>query len=220
MNILRVTLYLMLGLCAATALARSHGHHHHAGKSGHFDYYVMSLSWAPSFCQTHPGERIECGSKGFGFVLHGLWPQNRNGSWQQHCSTRSEPDHATIERTLAFMPSPYLIRHEWETHGSCTGLDPANYFKQADRAFASIHVPRELQTPGSPPSLSANDIVHAFMQANPGLHDNMISVACRDGNALSEVRICLDKRSLEPQACGGRVRNTCRYGMLRIPAAR
>jgi hypothetical protein len=37
---------------------------------------------------------------------------------------------------------------------------------------------------------------------------------------LAEVRVCLNKESLAPQACGGRVRNSCRYGTLRIPASR
>ena len=60
----------------------------------------------------------------------------------------------------------------------------------------------------------------AFIQANPGLGENMLSVDCQDGGELTEVRVCLNKQDLSPQACGGRVRNTCRYGELRIPAIR
>jgi ribonuclease I len=47
----------------------------------------------------------------------------------------------------------------------------------------------------------------------------MLSVVCHDGGQLEEVRVCLDKNTLAPQACSGRVRNTCRAGTLRIPAA-
>jgi len=200
-------------LAAASALARS-------SAPGRFDYYLMSLSWSPSYCLTHPDESEQCGSKGFGFVLHGLWPQNRNGSWPQHCPTHTAPDRATIERTLAFMPSRHLIEHEWQTHGACSGLDPAGYFDSADRAFAGVAIPPALKAPRTPPALTADGLVHAFALANPGLDRTMMSVVCHDGGELAEVRICLNRDTLAPQACGGRVRNSCRQGPLKIPAVR
>jgi ribonuclease T2 len=211
---------LMAGLTLLASGADLLHARNHDGGAGRFDYYLMSLSWSPSYCLTHPGETQQCGSRGFGFVLHGLWPQNRNGSWPQHCGTHEAPDSATIERTLAFMPSRSLIEHEWQTHGSCTGLDPSAYFALADRAFASVTIPGDLKTPRSPPALSAAEIVQAFTRANPGLRDSMLSVVCHDGNELAEVRVCLAKDAGSPQACGGRVRNSCRYGKLRIPAVR
>ena len=118
------------------------------------------------------------------------------------------------------MPSRHLIEHEWQTHGSCSGLDPSAYFQQADRAFASIKIPDALHAPRSAPTLSASELIQAFMQANPGLGKNMISIACHDGNDLTEVHICLNKDTLSPQACGGRIRNTCRIGALRIRGSR
>jgi ribonuclease T2 len=215
-------LAMTFGLCATVlpggAAARSHGDPSHS--AGRFDYYLMSLSWSPSYCLTHPGETDQCGSKGFGFVLHGLWPQYRNGTWPQHCGTHVAPDMATIERTLAFMPSRYLIEHEWQTHGTCTGMDPKAYFGVADRVFASLKIPDALKAPRSPPALSAGEVVQAFARANPGLDGSMLSVVCHDGGQLAEVRVCLGKESLAPQACGGRVRNSCRYGKLTIPAIR
>ena len=206
--------------CASTAApAREHSKRTET-QAGWFDYYLVSLSWSPSYCLTHPDDREQCGSRGYGFVLHGLWPQYRNGGWPQHCSSSAVPADATIERTLAFMPSRRLIEHEWTTHGSCTGLDPAAYFELADRAFASIKVPPALRTPERPPALSADQIVSAFAAANPGLDDGMISIQCHDGYELTEVRICVNRETLAPQRCGGRVRNSCRYGTLKIPAVR
>ena len=215
-----VALGLMLAFAAATgADARSKGKHGNSGEGrpGRFDYYVVSLSWSPSYCAVHPDEAQQCG-KGYGFVLHGLWPQYRNGGWPQNCSTSREPDEATVTQMLPIMPSRHLIEHEWQTHGSCSGLDPAAYFAQADRAFASVAIPPQLKAPRQAPSLSADEIERAFAAANPGLDDSMLSVVCREGAQLSEVRVCLDKDTLAPRACGGRVRNTCRYGKLRIPA--
>jgi len=213
----------LLALCAAlpsTPPAVARGHGGSGGEPGRFDYYLMALSWVPSYCLTHPDDSSECGSKGFGFVLHGLWPQNRSGDWIQHCESHAAPDPATIERTLAFMPSRSLIAHEWQTHGTCSGLDPKSYFELADRAFASVKVPPALTTPKSPPALSAVAIVRAFVEVNPRLDERMLSVVCHDGAELVEVRICLDKETLAPQACSGRVRNSCRSGALNIAAAR
>ncbi|MEM6355323.1 MAG: ribonuclease T, partial [Pseudomonadota bacterium] len=45
---------------------------------GRFDYYVMALSWQPSWCAETGDERgansCDAGT-GTGFILHGLWPQ-------------------------------------------------------------------------------------------------------------------------------------------------
>jgi ribonuclease T2 len=213
------TFLIALAFAAIANGADARGHHERS-EAGRFDYYLMSLSWSPSYCETHPGDAEQCARKGFGFVLHGLWPQNRNGSWPQQCPDDLKPDAATVERTLAFMPSRRLIEHEWQTHGSCSGLDPSEYFGLADRAFGHMTIPNALKTPASVPSMSADDIVDAFAAANHGLDERMMTVQCHDGNELAEVRICLDRDSLAPRACGGRVRNTCRKGALRIPAVR
>ena len=46
---------------------------------GSFDYYLLTLSWAPEFCATHSSNASssECDpTHHFGFVVHGLWPEN------------------------------------------------------------------------------------------------------------------------------------------------
>jgi len=217
---------VMVLAAAGAVAAKGSGKSHHSGHSApaasgtkdEYDYYVMALSWSPTFCQTRADEDEQCGRKGFGFILHGLWPQYENGGGPELCTTEDEPDRKTVANTLAFMPSRRLIEHEWQTHGSCSGLDPTAYFAQADRAFASVQVPPQLKAPRQSPSLSADELERAFIAANPGMNDSMLGIVCREGSQLSEVRVCLDRDTLAPQACGGRVRNTCRYGKLRIPA--
>jgi ribonuclease T2 len=211
---------ILFPLAAGLALARGHGHRAGNATPGQFDSYLMSLSWSPSYCEAHPKDNQQCRRKGYGFVLHGLWPQNRGGYGPQHCATTAEPNDAVVQHALAFMPSRHLIEHEWQTHGACSGLDPDGYFDLADRAFASVKIPQALTTPRAPPSLSAKEIVSAFVAANPDLGENMLRVVCHNGGELDEVRVCLGKDSLKPQACGGRMRNTCRIGALKIPAAR
>lgn len=213
---------LFAGLAvAATALPAQARQHEHAGShGGRFDYYLLSLSWAPSYCLTHADNSEECGGHGFGFVLHGLWPQNRDGTWPHDCASDRTPSARTVERALAFMPSRALIGHEWRMHGACTGLDPERYFELADHAFAAVTIPPALRAPQIAPQLSAAGLKDAFLRANPALGPGSLSVVCHDGAELVEVHVCLDRQTLAPQPCGGRMRDRCRSGTLRIPAAR
>ncbi|MEO8670906.1 MAG: ribonuclease T2 [Tahibacter sp.] len=189
-----------------------------SGAATGFDYYLMALSWSPGFCATHPREAEQCGSKEYGFVLHGIWPQYERGYGPQHCAAENGPDAATVARMLPIMPSRHLIQHEWETHGSCSGLGASAYFDVAARAFTSVRIPAALQTPHSPPRLTAGQVLTGFAQANPGMPMNALSVHC-SGNELAEVRVCLGP-DLSPRRCGAKVDSNCPASVLRIPATR
>jgi ribonuclease T2 len=187
---------------------------------GAYDYYVMALSWSPTFCRTHPEEDEQCAHKGYGFVMHGLWPQYQNGGGPDRCANDNRPDRHTIAETLAFMPSKRLINHEWYKHGACTGLDPDVYFKTADRAFATIHVPDELKAPKDDLQMRADDLRGALKRANPGLADDMMSLHCSQGD-LVEVRVCVDKNNLGLRSCGKRMRSGCPASApFNVPATR
>lgn len=211
-------------LHAKNSSKSSHSHHSHTGpaakgKTGEYDYYVMALSWSPTFCETHPDEEEQCSHKGYGFVLHGLWPQYESGGGPERCATNKEPDRKTIANTLAFMPSRELIDHEWRTHGACTGLDPTAYFALADRAFAAVHVPPEFTAPKEPLHVTSEQIVDLFRRANAGLADDMLSLHCSRAE-LAEVRVCLDK-DLAPRSCGKRMQSRCAAtAEFALPASR
>lgn len=203
----------------ATAHARGHKSSSHHDAPGTYDYYVMALSWSPTYCETHPDEDDQCTHKGYGFVLHGLWPQYEHGGGPEQCASDDRPDRATIARTLAFMPSRRLINHEWRAHGACTGLGAKGYFDLADRAFAVVHVPPKLAAPRASLSMSTPQLLDAFTRANPGLDRDMMSLHCSRGQ-LVEVRVCLDK-NLSPRRCGRRMRSYCpASASFEIPAAR
>lgn len=216
----------LVALCVTdSALARRPSHakqdatQQSAPKAGRYDYYVMAMSWSPTYCQTHPDETDQCGHQGYGFILHGLWPQYETGRGPERCATDAMPDRRTVAQAMAFMPSRRLINHEWRAHGSCTGLDPAAYFKLADRAFAVIQIPPQLKAPRKDVQTNATDLRNALKRANPGLADNMLSLHCSKGD-LVEVRVCLDKDSLNPRSCGRRMRTGCPVSApFTIPAA-
>ncbi|HEU4665899.1 MAG TPA: ribonuclease T2 [Dokdonella sp.] len=214
---------LLAGSCNVASARHSHAPRTPQAQAtdlaGRYDYYVMALSWSPTFCRMHPDEEEQCGRKGYGFVLHGLWPQYEGGGGPQRCRTEATPDRRTVEATLAFMPSRRLIRHEWQAHGSCSGLEPSAYFRLADRAFAAVQVPSELKAPSRDASMRATDLRRALERANPGLSDGMLSLHCSQGE-LVEVRVCLDK-DLAPRRCGKRMRTGCPVAApFTIPASR
>ena len=184
-----------------------------------FDYFLIALSWSPMYCEANPHDREQCGRRGYGFVLHGLWPQYERGGGPQQCATRDTPDRKTIADAMAFMPSRRLIEHEWRAHGSCTGLGAKAYFDLADRAYAALRVPPELVAGTHASRMTADDIGTAFVRANPGLRSDMFGVICR-GADLAEVRVCVDT-TLDFRECGRGVRTRCpRDATLRIPSVR
>jgi ribonuclease T2 len=188
-------------------------------RTAHFDYYLLTLSWSPTWCEAHPDDTEQCRRRGYGFILHGLWPQYDRGGGPQDCATGQRPDRTTMASTLAFMPSRGLIEHEWRAHGACSGLGPGDYFALADRAFASVRVPTALTAGKRPGSMNANAVRSAFVDANHALEADMLAVTCHSGT-LSEVRICVDQ-DLQPRRCGRGVRMRCpANATLRIPLIR
>jgi ribonuclease T2 len=186
--------------------------------AGQFDYYLLSLSWSPSYCLIHREDLAQCGSKGLGFVLHGLWPQFTNGGYPEHCAVDAPLSAAARKVGESLFPSPKQVPHEWQRHGTCSGMNALDYFQTADRALAVVQVPAILQAPRAPLSLSAGEIAAAFHFANARLPADGMVVTCR-GAELSEVRVCLSRR-LELISCGRGVRNSCPEVALQIPASR
>ena len=57
---------------------------------------------------------------------------------------------ATVDKVLRMMPSQKLIRHEWEKHGTCSGLSAEQYFQQVETVFAGLKIPSPYQSPTAP----------------------------------------------------------------------
>lgn len=192
------------------------------GTPGQFDYYVLALSWSPSYC-AGAGDRADpqqCrrGGRPLGFVVHGLWPQYEEG-WPQDCQKPApripEP---TVRAMQGIMPSRGLVIYQWRKHGTCSGLEPDAYFDAVRRAFSKVNIPGQYRRPDRPVSTSAPEVENAFRVANPSLASDMIAVQCEDGR-VSEVRICLDAQ-LAFTRCAAVDRRSCRGGRLTLPPTR
>ncbi len=213
---------LTAAFVSVVALAVQARHHHapsdRTGQAGQFDYYVLSLSWAPTYCLTHADDGAECSGKGYGFVLHGLWPQYDSGGYPEKCPTSFELTASAAAKGRTLYPSERLMQHEWREHGTCSGLDPREYFDTADRAIAVVRIPATLDAPRTEQTLTAERITNLFQSANPQLAEGAMTLACNRAE-LSEVRVCLT-RDLKPRACGRGVHSSCPRVPLNIPASR
>ena len=180
-----------------------------------FEYYLLTLSWAPDFCAAPGGNKDprECGvGRHVGFVVHGLWPQALQGRAAENCVS-SPVKESTVTAMLRYIPTEGLIQHEWKTHGSCSGLSADDYFAAARKARDSVRIPAAFETMTEPASESADQLEAQFADANPAFPRTAFRATCRDG-ALQEVRICLDL-NFKPQSCPASLGH-CNTGPMNI----
>lgn len=192
-------------LLLTATLARADGQ-----KAGAFDYYVLSLSWSPTWCALEGDARQspQCDpQKDFGWVLHGLWPQYERG-WPSYCQTpHRNPSRAQTAKMADIMGTSGLAWHQWKKHGTCSGLSAEAYFSLARRAYETVERPGVFRKLTSPVRLPAGVIEEAFVKANGALDPEEITITCKSGR-IQEARICLT-RGLEPRACGSDVQRDC-----------
>ena len=181
--------------------ANPYGRTQRVYEAGKFDYYVMSLSWSPSYCAGQPGNTgdPQCSARSgrpYSFVLHGVWPQFEKG-WPQDCQTadRGFVPRPVANRMLDIMPSDKLVFHEYRKHGTCSGLGVDGYFDMARSLYNKVKIPQRFATITDPRTFVATpELLAEFVAANPGMKPDGIAVDCGGaGPRLKEVRICFDK---------------------------
>lgn len=206
----------LIVLLTPPALAETRG-----GEPGAFDFYVLALSWSPGFCALEGDrkEREQCAAgSGLGFVVHGLWPQHERG-YPTACGAERGPSRIAMDEARRVFPSEGLARHQWRKHGTCSGLDPAAYFRATSEARDRISIPERFRDVRAGDTVAPAEIERAFAAANPGLRPDMMAVSCRRG-LLQEVRICLDRSLKGFRACREVDQDGCRGGDLRVEPKR
>lgn len=182
-----------------------------------FDFYVLSLSWSPSYCEAEgkKANKYQCGKHpAYGFIVHGLWPQYEHG-YPKDCKSDAERrvPREGLRAMSDLMPGYGLIIHEWRTHGMCTGLSQDDYFAALRKAYGSVKVPSDFPSDGG--SVKPSDVEAAFIAANPGMPSDGISVDC-DRKYLREVRICLTK-DMRFRPCEELERASCHASSVEMP---
>jgi len=195
-----------------------------ANEPGQFDFYVLSLSWSPSFCaaaaERNAGRSAgpQCGARPYSFVVHGLWPQYDKG-FPEYCQVPSPRLYrGIVSSMLDLMPAPHLIFNEWDKHGTCSGLAPLAYFDTVRKARAAVNIPLEYSDLKAPLSVTPGAVEDAFIKANPGLSSGAMAIGC-DKKRLTEVRLCLAK-DLQFHDCAEIAKRSCRRDQLLMPPVR
>src|SRR5437660_1039558 len=138
--------------------------------SGEFDFYVLSLSWSPSFCEAanerggpSKSQQIQCGGRPFSFVVHGLWPQYERG-FPNYCQQPAPRlDRNIVSSMLDLMPAPGLIFSEWDKHGTCSGLSARSYFETIRKARAVVKIPEQFIELSEPKTIAPADVEDAVL---------------------------------------------------------
>jgi ribonuclease T2 len=180
-------------------------------KAGVFDYYVLSLSWSPNWCELEGDARQspQCDPRrDHGWTLHGLWPQFHRG-WPAFCPTvERQPSRSMTADMADIMGTPGLAWHQWKKHGTCSGLSAPAYSALSRDAYGRIARPEIFRRLDKTVKLPAAVVEEAFLKENPAIEPDGLTVTCRDGH-IQEVRVCLSK-ALEPVPCGRDVIRDCR----------
>jgi ribonuclease T2 len=210
-------LFGVLGTCAAQDRRQS--------EPGQFDYYLLVLSWSPSFCAdsaerdpSRAARNPQCGPRPYSFVVHGLWPQYERG-YPEFCQVPSPRlNRNIVSGMLDVMPAAGLIFHEWDRHGTCAGLSPNAYFETIRKARAVVKIPPEYLEVQSALTVTPREVEDAFIKANPELKPEGISISC-GSKRLGDIKICMT-RDLQFRNCEQIERRSCRRDKLIMPPVR
>jgi ribonuclease T2 len=207
--LLVISLTICLGMGNAFAADR-------ANIAGQFDYYVMSLSWSPEYCASSSDpDSTQCGERRYSLVVHGLWPQYENGGFPADCSAERAVPQAIVDSMIDIMPSKKLIQHEWDKHGTCSGLSVDKYFQLTRQIYNSIAIPDQYKQPTDYIMTSIKGLERDLIGVNPALDGSKIAIDCK-GRFLQEIRVCYDKNN-QPRVCGRKVADKCRTKVVLRP---
>lgn len=165
------------------------------------DYYMLALSWSPAFCEAQKAKNngtipekaaYQCANNHqFGWVIHGLWPQNKNArtvaDHPRFCQGDLPPvSPQLIEKYLQESPGAALLQGEWEKHGACAFKDPESYFAKQQALFNDLVLPNEW--------MRNNELFRWMRKNNPQLDRVYL------GASKNELYICYDKQ-WQPMDC-------------------
>lgn len=194
------------------------------------EFYVMAMSYQPEFCDLHEKYHYDGCEKPnnlwrFNLTIHGLWPQYKNGKWPQFCEFGEEEDLQKVIDSIGldtfklYWPNVkssstngYSLdfwKHEWEKHGTCSGMSQLQYFEEAIHHF--IPTPPEIFNRQKETNSYSKKVHKDFLIESYGGPGNVIPICStfssttssyfKDGSSttsstvyyLSEIRACFGR---------------------------
>jgi len=186
-----------------------------------FDYYVMTLSWAPGFCDLGGQDTSspECAAgSGDGFVVHGLWPDNDYRPNPESCQGE-DASPADLADEHGLYPNDSLAAYEYHKHGTCTGLSAHDYFATVRNVRQRLIIPPMFQAVHQSLHVAPADIEQAFMTANANLRPDNMAVTCSNGE-LIDVRFCIARDLSSYAICRKVARHSCQRGSIAVAPVR
>lgn len=197
--------WLLVWICAALPVYAD------GEKAGKFDYYVLSLSWSPNWCDLTGDAQgsDQCDPQhDHGWIMHGLWPQFHRG-FPSYCPTiERAPSRGMTADMADIMGTSGLAWHQWKKHGTCSGLSASDYYALSRSAYEQVRRPEVFRKLDHTVKLPASVVEDAFLKANPDWEPDMVTITCKDSH-IQEARLCLS-RDLKPVPCGQDVVRDCR----------
>lgn len=198
LNIRRFILAASFSVCLPCASAQAPATPVTPNAPGQFDYFLLDMPWGPAFCTSIKDVSADCRPQQ-GFIVHGLWPQNNNGTWPQFCGQTPAP--TDLATHLVITPDLALLKHEWDKHGTCSGLDPQQFFAAEHVAFSQVITPLPLIHLNDSRTYTPLMALNLFYVSNPAFPAGSFNLSCKEGH-VTAVEACFDK-SLKPIQCQG-----------------
>jgi ribonuclease T2 len=194
--LLKLGLGLGLGLAASVPLA----------SAAASDMYVFAYTFEPQFCydqNSYPGCDAPQEYWYTHFTVHGLWPQYQAGGYEHDCTTEAFNDDVIdaigFDTLTQYWPNVKYAEtdpeytefwaHEWEKHGTCSGLSQVQYFNSTVAMIESFGTPTiYMDAVGS--TIDASALRDSF--GGP----NFASLQCDSSKYVNGVYTCWDMDSV------------------------
>jgi ribonuclease T2 len=172
-----------------------------------FDWFYLALSWPGSVCQSLSPCHIPA-SQTNNFTLHGLWPNNNDGTYPENCnSPAGKFDPKQINSILSDLNTywtdfkqdqPNFWAHEWNKHGTCASSLPSldtqlKYFTSSINLLKRLSITSALARNGIVPSTrkyNVADVNKALLKELGGAP----WMQCSADGTIKEVRFCVNKQ--------------------------
>ncbi|XP_002960316.2 ribonuclease 1 [Selaginella moellendorffii] len=199
------------------------------GTSSAFDFFYLVLEWPGSYCDAatsccYP----QSGKPASDFSIHGLWPNNLDGSYPENCDPsrpfnasqigglRGDMDALWSSLSCPSSNSEKFWAHEWEKHGTCSEKilrSQRDYFAAALRLRKSVDLLGALEQAGISPDGKSYPLALIKNALQDGGYAPGITCNADDDDSgssqLYQIYLCVSKENLEITPCPVLPRSSC-----------
>ncbi|KAK9819716.1 hypothetical protein WJX72_001609 [[Myrmecia] bisecta] len=170
-------------------------------------FFYLVRQWPTTACEMY---HCQDPPQGLGFSIHGLWPNNDDGTFPSFCSRkkfRRSDLGELIDDMNKYWPSvkgsnEVFWTHEWEKHGTCAGPQlptEHEYFAAALQLHKTLNIEDGLSAANIVPS---NNAAYDTADLVAALKDSLgfaPIITCHNGS-LEEVWFCINE-DLDVEDC-------------------